>query len=424
MIKICDTIMGGGKTSAAIAYINDHPEKKFLYLTPFLEEAHRIYEACPKANFVEPSCKIARNNFKKINHIKELIKDGKNISSTHALSKSFTKDIANDLRDNHYVVIIDEAIEVLEQCDQTLCKDDEDLLIEADVIRKDSCGNYILGDTEYNGSFSWLVDDIRSERLVRINSGSESKSGMTYNLVYPKWVLESAEEVIILTYMCKDSMMESMLKMFGLEYQYIGIKPRQDGRYEFTEDTEYVPSYVGALPDLLHIFENKKLNAIGGESEKSRNLSKGWYQNHSDGVDLLRRNTANFFLYYMDSSPDKRLCGVYDGENANMKTWSKLRGKGYWNSNLSYNCRATNKYRHADALAYLVNLYPNTGLYNWFYAQGYPIDQDQYALSIMVQWIWRSAIRDGNEVTIYVPSTRMRSLLYGWIDRVSRGEHA
>ena len=39
----------------------------------------------------------------------------------------------------------------------------------------------------------------------------------------------------------------------------------------------------------------------------------------------------------------------------------------------------------------------------------------------MVQWIWRSAIRDGNEVNLYIPSRRMRELLIGWIDSVSKG---
>ncbi len=34
----------------------------------------------------------------------------------------------------------------------------------------------------------------------------------------------------------------------------------------------------------------------------------------------------------------------------------------------------------------------------------------------MVQWIWRSAIREGNPINIYVPSSRMRSLLQRWLN--------
>ena len=33
----------------------------------------------------------------------------------------------------------------------------------------------------------------------------------------------------------------------------------------------------------------------------------------------------------------------------------------------------------------------------------------------MLQFIWRSAIRDGKEIWIYIPSIRMRTLLKKWI---------
>ena len=43
------------------------------------------------------------------------------------------------------------------------------------------------------------------------------------------------------------------------------------------------------------------------------------------------------------------------------------------------------------------------------------MDEDAYALSEMLQFIWRSAIRDGKEIWVYLPSVRMRSLLEEWI---------
>ena len=47
---------------------------------------------------------------------------------------------------------------------------------------------------------------------------------------------------------------------------------------------------------------------------------------------------------------------------------------------------------------------------------GIQVDENMYALSIAVQWIWRSAIRDGKEVQLYIPSKRMRMILKEWID--------
>ena len=49
------------------------------------------------------------------------------------------------------------------------------------------------------------------------------------------------------------------------------------------------------------------------------------------------------------------------------------------------------------------------------------MDEDAYALSVMVQWIWRSAIRDGDEIYLYIPSSRMRTLLLDWIEKTSKG---
>lgn len=33
----------------------------------------------------------------------------------------------------------------------------------------------------------------------------------------------------------------------------------------------------------------------------------------------------------------------------------------------------------------------------------------------MVQWIWRSRIRKGENINIYIPSIRMRKLLDAWM---------
>ena len=56
---------------------------------------------------------------------------------------------------------------------------------------------------------------------------------------------------------------------------------------------------------------------------------------------------------------------------------------------------------------------------NFFVKHKITIDEDGYALSEMLQFIWRSAIRDGKEIWIYIPSVRMRSLLKQWINENS-----
>ncbi|BHH84360.1 hypothetical protein [Desulforhopalus sp. 52FAK] len=50
MATIVDAHCGKGKTSWGIQFINEHPEKRFLFITPFLEEVKRIKRDCPEAD--------------------------------------------------------------------------------------------------------------------------------------------------------------------------------------------------------------------------------------------------------------------------------------------------------------------------------------------------------------------------------------
>ena len=54
-VRIVDELMGRGKTSSAINYINRSSEDdKFLFITPYLKEVERIKSSCPSKRFKEP----------------------------------------------------------------------------------------------------------------------------------------------------------------------------------------------------------------------------------------------------------------------------------------------------------------------------------------------------------------------------------
>ena len=82
-----------------------------------------------------------------------------------------------------------------------------------------------------------------------------------------------------------------------------------------------------------------------------------------------------------------------------------------------HNCRATNNYRERNNLVYLVNRFINPIYVNFFKEKGILLDEDMYATAELLQWIWRSSIRDGKNVNLYIPSVRMRSLLKKWLNQ-------
>ena len=116
------------------------------------------------------------------------------------------------------------------------------------------------------------------------------------------------------------------------------------------------------------------------------------------------------------------LNNICDG-NSNDNIWTtfkdyqnQLKGKGYTKAFVSVNSRATNEYRDRHNIVYPVNRFLNPYVKSFFTSNGIEINENGWALSEMLQFIWRSAIRDGKEINVYIPSKRMRNLLKAWIE--------
>ena len=98
---------------------------------------------------------------------------------------------------------------------------------------------------------------------------------------------------------------------------------------------------------------------------------------------------------------------------------SLLNGKGYGRGYVALNKRASNEYAQKTSVVYPVNRYINPGIKNFFLKHDVDVNEDGFALSEMLQFIWRSAIRKGEEIYVYIPSVRMRNLLKQWINENS-----
>lgn len=412
-IKICDAIMGAGKSSAAINYMNAHPEKRFLYITPFLEEAARIRQACPDLHFKEPSQKIPEYKFSKSKHIGALIQNGENIASTHSLFMRFNGDMIEAIRRGRYTLIIDEDVECMNKCD-TLYRDDLQMLDEKGFVLRTGSSIMFRNYEGYHGYFREIMERTSDTELVDVCPDTDGKTSLFY-WIYPKRILEAFSEVFVLTYMFDAQTIKWYFDMEGLPYEY--IHTAFDGEnYTFTDGEAYVPAYVRNIRDRIHIEGTKHMNQVG---EEKYALSATWYQKqgeNGDGVIQLSRNLNNYFRRVVDTIPTSdRMWTTFESAK------SLLRGKGYMRSDTSFNLRATNELRNKRALAYCVNVFMNPFEKNYLVSRGVEVDEDAYALSSMVQWIWRSAIRDGGEIWLYIPSSRMRELLIGWMDSLAEG---
>ena len=406
MVRVCDAIMGTGKTQSVITLINQYPHEKYIYITPYLEEAARIKKGCPDANFIEPSDKLSRYNYKKSAHTAALIKSGKNIATTHQAFKGYDADMLKDIREQGYVLIIDENLDWMEVFD--IHPDDLRIAVEAGWV-KENDGVYTIGNAEYNGvMYKELFRTMKSRELVSVDDAG----GKLYYWVLPPDLIQSFKEVFILTYLFEGQGIHHFLEIYKIPYEKIGITRTGLDTYRFCGYPGYTPKYVANLKDILIILDHNKLNEIGDDTNA---LSMGWFDRGGDNVEQLKKNVYNYYRNIWGDIPaNRRLWGTYNG------AYTKIRGKGYTNSYLAFNARATNEYRNKDCLVYIANIYMNVAEKCFYQKHGVEVDEDMYALSIMVQWIWRSAIRDGKPVHLYIPSKRMRTLLKRWIKEVSR----
>lgn len=402
MIKVCDAIMGSGKTQAAITYMNEHPSSKFVYITPYLDEASRIKEACPRLGFVEPDTRLPQYGHKKKEHTRALIKAGENVATTHQAFTMYDSDMLSEIREKEYTLIIDEELGMLKS--KLYYSDDIELAIQAGIIGRDKRGALYVKNENYQGSWARdLIEDVR-----RRHSFVSTRGDFTEFLYWelPIDLITSFKDVYVLTYMFEGQSLQNLFKLHDVKYDNVYVA-FENGVHRFSDELCYIPDYVARLPDMLLILDDDRLNKIG---DKRASLSNNWYKRNGEGVEQMKRNLQYYFRTCCNCKVSQ------DALWASFKSSRKsLAGHGMSKNFLVFNERATNKYRGKTCLAYPVNVYLPSVQRSFYRTNNISYSEDAYALSTMLQWIWRSAIRDGNPISIYIPSRRMRTLLIKWM---------
>lgn len=398
-VRVVDAIMGTGKTASIVNMINDsEDDERFIYITPLLSETERIMTQCKKKNFRTPRF---QGNGSKLDNLKKLIKEERNIASTHALFQKFDRDLISLCRSSDYTLIMDEVAEVIQEYYMS-DYDFETIMSKYAYIREDT--KQLVWRDEYKdyvGEFS------EHKRLIDLGSLVYYGSSLMCWL-FPIDVFRAFRKIYILTYRFDLQLQRYYYDYYKLPYTYMSVEGDSLKTYhlvDFEKDKKYVKYDYS---ELIHIYDAEKINRIGDTDSA---LSKTWYETNKDGggIKRLKNNICNFFINVT-------------GHGSSYNMWTtfkdyeyKLRGKGYSKGFLPLNSRATNEYRDKDCIVYPVNRYLNPFVKNFFITNKIAVDEDGYALTEMLQFIWRSAIRDGKEIWIYIPSKRMRCLLENWI---------
>lgn len=399
VITVVDARMGRGKSSAAIRYMNENRNRKrFLYITPYIKEVERICESC---GFEQPN----NDQTTKSANLKHLMTKGANISATHSLFYLMDDETLRLAREQRYSIIIDESISPIEKLNIT----DDDFELLQYLTKCDESGMVHWLDEGYVGKFSDYKNMADSRSLLK-------KDGSLLCVMNPN-ILKAFKEVFMLTYMFEGQYQKAYLDFFKFPYHIVGVE-QDDNGYFFSDKPDAPPPID--YHKMINIYSKYRTRHF---CEKYHDLSQNWYarrgRNDTD-IKMLRNEMRNFFTSIPDGSSSTRLWTCFKNEYTKL-IFSNGR---YKNNFLQINARATNEYKEKTDLAYMANRFIDPNISKFFSVGGVVIDRDKFALSEMLQWIWRSAIRDGKPINIYIPSVRMKKLLTDWIDESSRIDNA
>lgn len=406
-ITVIDNPMGTGKTSWSIQYINGNQFENVLYITPFLSEVARIIDNTDR-EFKKPIYKGGS----KLENLNELLDCQYDIASTHALFKKFDDESRENIEKGHYTLILDEVLNVIEP--YNVQKDDVSLLKDSDCITIDEDGFVIWNKDKLN--YDTKYNDIKilaeSRSLVCIN-----QNFLLWH--YPPDIFTLFDNIYILTYLFEASILKNYFDLYNIGYIKKSIYS-ENGKYNISDF--YIPD-TKIYSTMINIYDGN-LNA--NIKQKQTGLSSSWFDKKVNIpiIQQMKKNLNNYFRNILNAKSETIMWTTFKS----LKT--KLRGKGYSKEFtieqlenvenaygfLACNARSTNKYGKCYNLAYCLNVYLHPSVSQFFRQKGMVIDEELYALSEMIQWIWRSRIRNGEGINIYIPSIRMRSLLQSWLN--------
>ena len=430
-ITVIDSVMGSGKTSYAIQDMNANPHKKYLYITPLVDETERIVKSYPKLKFKTPE---VRPN-KTLDFI-NLLSKNENIACTHKLFEGMNSMLLEKLILKDYELIIDESLSVLHSYEYRNTRSSGTEEKDSDKKKNSPKDTHIREDVET--LLGAKILSVNSDLQVEWVGGMLSKyirmkdlaaRGVLYYINnsalmwrFPPEVFDKKvfKKVTIMSYQFSYQLMSKYFDYFKIDYDTFYVRKNASGLYELH------PYGVGAKHDLefrefikpkVHIIQDPKLNEVGDPlGKRVTSFSSSWYKSDTkDKMVVMNRNLESFFRSKTDTSADKRAIAVF-------KNQRRYLGMLRSNRNVSQayavplNARATNEFRERNTIAYCVNRYVHPNTLSFFRNKGLDLNQEEFALSEMLQFIFRFAIRDDKDIYLYIPSYRMRTLLEMYLD--------
>ena len=419
-ITVIDALMGTGKSSWAIQWMKEHKEERIIYVTPYRDEIKRVRDAIGCKSYT-PTNKGKEH--RKIDDLKELLEKQANIIvCTHALFLMFNEEIKELILEGGYTFILDEAVDAMHEYKSKRSQgyDEDDYEYEDDTDNFKVSLNRDIFSIDSDRYVDWIGYDLDALEVKHPYYREMRELALQHRLVsyngrliwmYPPEIFRECKKMYILTYLFEASIMRYYFDYQKIDYSRMSVD-YINGAYMLVD---YFKPDTSIFAPLINIVSNYDFRNNPRFDYKS--LSSSWFDkaknNSSRQAQLrtLKKNMRNLLI---------NRWGVRSSDNTVIwttlkKAKKKITPNGFQNAFVPVNLRATNDYQRARYVIYAVNINPNGTVKGFLASQGITINSDSYALSEMLQFMWRTRIRNGESIDIFIPSPRMKRLLCNWL---------
>lgn len=461
-VEVRDQICGDGKTTDMLNEIKSKHQNgcddKYIFITPYLSECHEVAGTKPikddeyqrpfrdtKGNIVyyPDDRNLSELRFKhptfnnsdgsKAASLRFLMSNKNNIVSTHSLFTNIKLDTLVNAEE--YTLVVDEALDIFSVC-TLLPRKETTKLLKKDVLTLREDGQTLKFDRSFFGNPEKYTDEdaVKDTRYEEVAVLCDNHQLLLVNGNILLWelsaeLLNKFKKVVILTYLFEGREMSVYLKKHKIPYEVKrGFKGGKDiahlielvtdeklnavgdGYYSLSSTKTKKPLILEYPPvsedykDYAEYLKVKNQYELDVKARQDKLLSV------AEVNDVLRKNLKNVMENLWSAKSKDR---YFTCLRANKATIANSRYNKNW---LAFSTKAVNSHANMHHVAFLMNVFMMPYIKEVCNNGDYTVDEDLVSLSHLVQFIFRSALRNSEPIKLYIPSSRMRGLLEDYLE--------
>ena len=436
-IEVVDSLMGNGKTHVTLRYIENeairNSKERWIYCTEYLDEIDKRTTENAEALHLWRTPAEGDKTDKLIELLKE--PNVQLIAITHSLLFLASKNtyINYLIKSKGYNLFLDETIELISPYNGCKYGDFLTWLAEGKVKVVEPYGRVEWTYKDefsqgYGTTFERLAEDSKTGGVHCSLASGRVGTSVSLVKIEDDIVFKQFGRVIVATYQIENTLFDAYLKIKGLNR--VACKDIVCNMSTTKDDIKNIVTIIKK--------HNKKF--------KDKNLSSTWW----DGKGKEAATSEDFKLVNStirnigDSTGCKgnaHLLGftVPSGKIGSSRDAKAIYPKGYphtvcyvdadefgeefvtsvknkaVSTYIPCNARASNAYSNKTVMVHAYNRYPLLSVSKYLDAHNVVYSSEVFALNELLQWLWRSAIRNREPIHVAILSERMLKLFENWL---------